>query len=205
MSIGNQTWPGTLCVGTNCRAALPFNPALRDYFLTIAYPKPCERRQPGPWRCPGWPPSRGAKPLLAAGALGRLVRTDALLRPAACRHDLLECPLVVGPRGDPQADHRHQGVQHLALTAATLHRRTLPPPDALAPARQPRIGGCTADAARPSSQHSAQVCAPLPPMPSAFCGLVDPALMHPFLPSQFCPPPVNAEPNPPSPLQLLAP
>ena len=33
--------PGTYCLGTRCAADIPFDPALRDQFLLIAYPGPC--------------------------------------------------------------------------------------------------------------------------------------------------------------------
>lgn len=37
-----MTWPGSMCIGTDCAAAFPFDPSLRGWYMVIAYAKPCE-------------------------------------------------------------------------------------------------------------------------------------------------------------------
>lgn len=110
MSIANQTWPGSLCVGRECRGRVPFNPALRDYYLAIAYPK-CECKNSSCSSCFG---------MVAAGHLDRcpggaghagcMPLTRVRCCRASCRDHLQQCPMVGGPRGHPQADCRDQAI-----------------------------------------------------------------------------------------------
>lgn len=134
MRIANQTWPGSLCVARDCRAAIPFIPALRNYFLAIAYPTPCKcggaaaggRGVGQHWYC------RVGRCCSGTGAPGRWLHGSPARPPPALRprrDHVPQRPLDHGPQ-HPPADRAHPPARHPALSErpGLRGRAPLPPP-----------------------------------------------------------------------------